>query len=208
MITVYHLTRSRSERIVWLLEELGIEYELEVFRREANNAAPAAMKNIHAIGKAPIIRDGGVVLAESGAIVEYILRRYGTGRLAPGPEEAGFARYAYWFHFAEGSLMSLLLIALVLSRVPEAKASPVTARIDARVKAMLEFVDAEVGAGPWIAGAEFTAADVMMVFPFTTMRRFLDYDIAPYANVRAWLERIAARPAYVRAMARAGPDAA
>ena len=208
MITVYHLTRSRSERIVWLLEELGIEYELEVFRREANNAAPAAMKAIHAIGKAPIIRDGEVVLAESGAIVEYILRRYGTGRLAPGPEEAGFARYAYWFHFAEGSLMSLLLIALVLSRVPEAKASPVTARIDARVKTMLDFVDAEVGAGPWIAGAEFTAADVMMVFPFTTMRRFLDYDIAPYANVRAWLERIAARPAYGRAMARAGPDAA
>jgi glutathione S-transferase len=208
MITVYHLTRSRSERIVWLLEELAIDYRIEVFRREANNAAPAEMKAIHAIGKAPIIRDGDVVLAESGAIVEYIVRRHGAGRLAPGPEEAGFARYAYWLHFAEGSLMSLLLIALVLSRVPEAKASAVTARIDARVKAMLEFVDGELGAGPWIAGAEFTAADVMMAFPFTTMRRFLDYDIAPYANVRAWLARIAARPAYERAMARAGPDAA
>ena len=208
MITVCHLTRSRSERIVWLLEELGIDYRLEVFRREANNAAPEAMKAIHAIGKAPIIRDGDVVLAESGAIVEYIVRRYGAGRLARAPDEAGFARYVYWIHFAEGSLMSLLLIALVLSRVPEAKASPVTARIDARVKAMLEFVDGELGAGPWIAGAEFTAADVMMAFPFTTMRRFLDYDIAPYANVGAWLARVAARPAYGRAMARAGPDAA
>jgi glutathione S-transferase len=109
----------------------------------------------------------------------------------------------YWLHFAEGSLMSLMLIALVLSRVPEAKESPVNTRILDRVKQMLAFVDAELGDGPWFAGAEFTAADVMMVFPFTTMRRFLDYDLAPYANIVAYMGRVEARPAYRRAMASA-----
>ena len=205
MITVYHLSSSRSERIVWLMEELGLEYKLELFQREPNGAAPAAMKSIHALGRAPIVRDGDTVLAESGAIVDYIVHRLAGGRLALPPEHPSYARYLYWLHFAEGSLMSLLLIALVLSRVPEAAASPVTRRIRDRMQQMLSFVDAELGAGPWFAGANFTAADIMMVFPFTTMRHFLDYDVAPYANILAYLERIAARPAYRRAMALAGP---
>ncbi|HEX7272081.1 MAG TPA: glutathione S-transferase [Casimicrobiaceae bacterium] len=205
MITVYHLSSSRSERIVWLVEELGLEYKLELFQREPNGAAPATMKSIHALGRAPIVRDGDTVLAESGAIVDYIVHRLAGGRLALPPEHPSYARYLYWLHFAEGSLMSLLLIALVLSRVPEAAASPVTRRVRDRMQQMLSFVDAELGMGPWFAGAEFTAADIMMVFPFTTMRHFLDYDVAPYANILAYLERIAARPAYRRAMALAGP---
>ena len=143
------------------------------------------------------------MLAESGAIVEYIVRRYGGGRLDVPPEAPEFARYAYWMHFAEGSLMSLMLIALVLSRVPEAKESPVRGRILERMKQMLAFVDAELAGRDYFVGREFTAADVMMVFPFTTMRKFLDYDIAPYANIGAYLKRIEARPAYARAMARA-----
>ncbi len=206
MITVYHLTVSRSERIVWLMEELGLEYRMEVHPREANGASPPAMRAIHALGKAPIIRDGDTVLAESGAIVEYVVRRHGGGRLAIPPEDPGFARFTYWMHFAEGSLMSLMLIALVLSRVPEAKDSRVTARIAQRVKDMLAFVDAELGAGPWFAGERFTAADIMMVFPFTTMRRYLEYDLAPYPNLAGYMRRIEARPAYARAMTLAGPE--
>ena len=208
MITVYHLSKSRSERIVWLMEELGLEYALEVFQREPNGAAPPTMKALHALGKAPVIRDGDTVLAESGAIVDYIVHRHGAGRLAPPPQSPTYARYVYWLHFAEGSLMSLMLIALVLSRVPEASESPVRARVLERMKQMLSFVDAELAEGPYFAGGEFSAADVMMTFPFTTMRHFLDYDLAPYANIVAYLARIETRPAYRKAMALAGPLAA
>lgn len=205
MITIFHLETSRSERIVWLMEELGLEYILEIFPREATGASPSPLKAIHPLGKAPLIRDGDTVLAESGAIVEYIVHRHGGGRLALRPDDPAFGRYLYWLHFAEGSLMSLMLIALVLSRVPEAAASPVTARISERVKQMLAFVDSELDVGPWFAGAEFTAADVMMVFPFTTMRKFLDVDVSPYPNIRAYVQRVEARPAYQKAMAIAGP---
>ena len=205
MITVYHLESSRSERIVWLMEELGLPYKLEVFPREPNGAAPPPYKEIHALGRAPAIRDGDTVLAESGAIVEYIVHRHGGGRLAVPSTDPSYARYVYWLHFAEGSLMSLLLIVLVLSRVKEATASPVSARMRERMNQLLAFVDREIAGGPWFAGGTFTAADVMMVFPFTTLRAFLDYDLAPYANILAYLERIEARPAYRKAMSLAGP---
>ncbi len=124
MITIYHLDTSRSERIVWLMEELGLEYKLELFQRNVNGSAPDALREIHALGKAPVIRDGDAVLAESGAIVDYIVHRYAGDRLAVAPAAAAYARYIYWFHFAEGSLMSLLILALVIGRVPEANASP------------------------------------------------------------------------------------
>ena len=206
MITVHHLSSSRSERIVWLLEELGTAYRMEWFQREATGAAPPDMKALHELGKSPLITDGDTVLAESGAIVEYIVRRYGKGALVPPVDSPQFARYVYWMHFAEGSLMSLMLIALVLSRIPEAKESPVRARILSRMTNMLAYVDGALTDTEYFAG-DFSAADVMMVFPFTTMRRYLDYDIAPYANIGKYLARIEARPAYQRAMARAGPDA-
>ena len=208
MITVYHLTSSRSERIVWLMEELGLDYELERFQREQGGAAPEAMKGIHALGRAPVIRDGDTVLAESGAIVDYIVHRHGAGRLAVAPQAPEYARYVYWLHFAEGSLMTLALIALVISRIPDANASPAGLRVGARLKQMLAFVDAELAQSPYFAGADFTAADVMMPFPFTTMRLFLDYDLAPYPNIVAYVKRIEARPAYGRAMAAIAPAAA
>jgi glutathione S-transferase len=208
VITVYHLSTSRSERIVWLMEELGIEYRIERFQRESTGAAPEAMKGIHTIGKAPVIRDGETVLAESAAIVEYIVQRHAGGRLAIASDAPGYARYVYWLHFAEGSLMSLMLIALALSRIPEARASPVRGRVLTRMAQTLGFVDAELGEGPYFAGPDFTAADIMMVFPFTTMRLFLEYDLAPYTNILAYLKRIQARPAYQKAMAVAGPNAA
>ena len=206
MITVHHLSSSRSERIVWLLEELGTPYRMEWFQREPTGAAPPEMKALHALGRSPVIHDGEQCLAESGAIVEHIVRRHGKGALVPPEDSPEYTRYVYWMHFAEGSLMSLMLIALVLSRIPEAKESPVRARILTRMANMLAYVDGEIAGKDYFAGV-FSAADVMMVFPFTTMRRYLDYDIAPYANIVSYLARIEARPAYRRAMARAGPDA-
>ena len=138
--------------------------------------------------------------------MEYVVQRHGGGRLAVLPQAQEYTRYIYWLHFAEGSLMSLALIALVLSRVPEAAASPVRARMLDRLKHMLAFVDAELADRSYFAGPEFTAADVMMAFPFTTMRHFLDFDMTPYSNILAYVKRIEARPAYQRAMAVAGPD--
>lgn len=205
MITIYHLDTSRSERIVWLMEELGLEYKLELFQRNDNGSAPDALRKIHALGKAPVIRDGNTVLAESGAIVDYIVHRYAGDRLAVAPAAADYSRYIYWFHFAEGSLMSLLILALVLSRVPEANASPVRTRVLERMKQTLAFIDSELAQATYFAGATFSAADVMMTFPFTTMRHFLKYDLAPYANILAYLQRIESRPAYQKAMALAGP---
>ena len=205
MITIYHLDTSRSERIVWLMEELGLEYKLELFQRNDNGSAPDALREIHALGKAPVIRDGDTVLAESGAIVDYIVHRYAGDRLAVAPAAQEYARYIYWFHFAEGSLMSLLILALVLGRVPEANASPVRTRVLERTKQTLAFIDSELAQATYFAGAAFTAADIMMTFPFTTMRHFLNYDLAPYANILAYLQRIESRPAYQKAMALAGP---
>ena len=205
MITIYHLDTSRSERIVWLMEELGLEYRLELFQRNDNGSAPDALREIHALGKAPVIRDGDAVLAESGAIVDYIVHRYAGDRLAVAPAAAAYARYIYWFHFAEGSLMSLLILALVIGRVPEANASPVRTRVLERMKQTLFFIDSELAQAAYFAGSAFTAADIMMTFPFTTMRHFLNYDLAPYANILAYLQRIESRPAYQKAMALAGP---
>jgi glutathione S-transferase len=205
MITIYHLGISRSERIVWLMEELGLAYRIETFPREPNGAAPGAMKELHALGKAPIIRDGDLVLAESGAIVDYIIHRHADGRLAMPPDAPHYATYLYWLHFAEGSLMTLMLIVLTLSRVPEAKESPVTKRASDRLMVMLSFVDAHLADRDYFAGEVFTAADVMMVFPFTTLKHFLAIDLAPHANILGYLKRIEARPAYRKAMSLAGP---
>ena len=205
MITIYHLESSRSERIVWLMEELGLPYDLQIFPRSPNGAAPDALKAMQPLGRAALIRDGDMVLAESGAIVDYIVRRHGNDRLAISPQAPEFARYLYWLHFAEGSLMSLMIVALVLSRIPEASASPVASRINGRLQQMLSFVNSELANVTYFAGAEFTAADVMMTFPFTTMRHFLKYDLASHSNILAYLARIEARPAYRKAMTLAGP---
>jgi glutathione S-transferase len=207
VITIHHLSTSRSERIVWLAEELAIPYRMAWHQREANGAAPPALRELHALGKAPVIEDGGLVLAESGAIVEYIVQRHGAGRLAVAPGAAEYPGYLYWMHFAEGSLMTLMLIALVLSRVPEARDGPVQKRISTRLADMLRFVDERMAGHAWFGGGSFTAADVMMSFPLTTMNRYLDVDLSGHANIAGWLERIAARPAYAKAMAIAGPDA-
>lgn len=207
MITIYHLDTSRSERIVWLMEELGLPYELQVFERRPDIFAPDELKQIHPLGRAPVIRDGDTVLAESGAIVEYIVARHGGGRLAVAPDGPDFARYLYWLHYAEGSLMLQLLRERSLDgMVPDADALPGMARVRETTRLHLAAVEAHLAAFAYFAGSSFTAADVMMVFPFTTLRRFRALDLDPYPALRDYLARVEARPAYRRAMERAGPD--
>jgi glutathione S-transferase len=206
MITIYHLDTSRSERIVWLIEELSLPYRMEVSDRTPQIVAPEALRRIHPLGRAPVIRDGETVLAESGAIVEYVIARHGGGRLAVAPSEPEFAEYLYWLHYAEGSLMLQLLREWSLDRMlPDADSAPGMAQVRANSRRHLAFVEDRLAASPYFAGPDFTAADIMMAFPFTTMQQFRALDLSPYPATEAYLRRIAERPAYRRAMAVAGP---
>ena len=206
MIVVHHLDTSRSERIVWLMEELGLPYTLEVTDRTPQIVAPEAFKRVHPLGRAPVITDGAVVLAESGAIVEYIVARHGGGRLSVAPERPEFPDYLYWLHYAEGSLMLQFLREWTLERMlPDADAAPGMARVRQTTKQNLDFIAQRLAAAPYFAGPDFTAADVMMLFPFTTMRQFRALDLTPYPSIRDYVARIEARPAYQRAMDLAGP---
>lgn len=209
MITIYHLDSSRSERIIWLMEELELPYALQEFRRRPDVTAPPELEAIHPLGRAPVIRDGDTVLAESGAIVEYVIARHGGGRLAVAPTAPDFARYLYWLHYAEGSLMLQLLRESSLDRMlPEPDAVPGMARVRETTRLHLRVIDDTLAASAWFAGDEFTAADVMMAFPFTTLRQFLPRppDLTAYPALQAYLRRIEARPAYRKAMTLAGPD--
>ena len=206
MITVYHLDTSRSERIVWLMEELGLDYELQRFDRQPNVRAPEELKQVHPLGRAPAIRDGDTVLAESGAIVEYVIARHGGGRLAVAPSEPNFAQYLYWLHYAEGSLMLQLMREWSLDRMaPDADSLPGMAQMRDATRLHLSVTDQHLARTPCFAGPAFTAADIMMAFPFTTLRRFRALDLAPCPAIEAYLRRIEARPAYCRAMEIAGP---
>jgi len=216
MITVHHLNNSRSQRVLWLLEELELPYEVKRYERNAKTMlAPPELLAVHPLGKSPVISDGAVTVAESGAIFEYILERYGNGRLQPQPGTPERLRYNYWMHYAEGSLMPLLVMKLVLSRV--APGTPALLRPLARaivggiengflgpnLKTHLDYVDAELGKHAWFAGPTFSAADIQMSF---------DCEAAAArggpgerAHIAAFLEKIHARPAYQRALQRGGP---
>ncbi len=203
MITLYHLDQSRSERIIWLLEELGVDYRLEVFLRQPDLYGPAALKDAHALGRAPVIRDGDVVLAESGAIVEYLIARHGQGRLSVPPAAPEFPRYLYWLHYAEGSLMLQLLREWSLDRMlTDADSHPGMARVRAGTKAHLDAVEAQLQVSPYFAGAEFTAADIMMAYPFTTFRRICPVDLSPYPAIQGFVARLEARAAFQKATRR------
>jgi glutathione S-transferase len=206
MLTVHHLGRSQSERIVWLCEELELPYQLKVYDRDpVTILAPAEYKALHPIGAAPVITDGGLVLAESGAIVEYIIGKYGQGRLALGPEHPSFADYLSWFHYANGTLQPSMGRSMILGRLKLAADNPVGIAMQGRLERAIGLIEARCAAVPWLAGAEFTAADIMTVFSLTTMRLFLPVDLAPYPAIRAYLARVGARPAYQRAMAKGDP---
>ena len=206
MLTVHHLGKSQSERVVWLCEELGIPYSLKRYQRDpVTILAPPEFKALHPGGTAPVITDGDLVLAESGAVVEYIIARHGGGRLAPGPSHPDFADYLYWFHFANGTLQSAMVRNMTLSRLNLPKDDPVLLAMRGRLDRALGLVEARLGKARYLAGEEFTAADIMTVFSLTTMRLFMPVDLAPYPNIRAYLQRIGARPAYQAAMAKGDP---
>jgi glutathione S-transferase len=216
-IIVHHLNNSRSQRVLWLLEELGLPYEVKHYQRDSETMlAPPALFAVHPLGKSPVITDDGVTVAESGAIIEYLLKHHGAGRLAPS-DEIGQRRLSYWLHYAEGSAMPPLLLALVFSRVAKAPAPffvrPIAraiaskvrnAFIDPQLKLHLDFMEAELGKNTWFAGAEFSAADIQMSFPVeaAAARGGLKQD---RPHLTGFLQRIHARPAYQRALEKGGP---
>lgn len=218
MITVHHLNNSRSQRVLWMLEELGLVYELKRYERDRKTMlAPPELLKVHPLGKSPVLVDGALTLAESGAILEYLVSRYGPGRYAPPSGTPAHLRYTYWMHYAEGSLMPPLLLKLVFDRVERAPmpffAKPIARGIAAKVRSAmvtpqlqrhLDFLEAELGAGPWFAGDQFSAADVQMSFPLeaAAARGGLDKS---RPRLMDFLARIHARPAYQRALERGGP---
>jgi glutathione S-transferase len=206
MLTVHHLNMSQSERIVWLCEELEIPYELVVHARDpVTRLAPPAYKALHPQGTAPVIVDGDRVLAESGAIVEYIVARHAGGRLAVTPERPNYPDYLYWLHFANGSMMANELMRLVGSLLDPKLENPIMQILVARSTTAWTMVEQRLGEVPYFAGPALTAADIMNVFALTTMRLITPRDLASYPNIRAYLKRIGARPAYRRAMEKGDP---
>ena len=205
MITVHHLKVSQSERIVWLCEELGIAYELKTYARESNGAAPAAYKALHPQGTAPIITDGSLALAETGAIVDYILALYGGGRLVAGPQAPNFPDYLYWLHFGNGFFVPAAMMGIVASRMA-GENKQAAQGFTGRQELAYRLCEERLGRVPYFAGPEFTAADIMMVFPLTTMRSATGRSLGASPNLRAYLKRIGERPTYRRAMQRGDPE--
>ncbi|WP_207478696.1 glutathione S-transferase family protein [Arenibaculum pallidiluteum] len=207
MLKIHHLGHSQSERIVWLCEELGVPYTLEKYTRDpVTRLSPPELKALHPLGAAPLIEAEGMLLAESAAIVEFILAQHGRGRLQHGPEHPDFAAYLYWFHFANGNLQPAMLRSLTVGRCGLAPDHPVQASAQERLNSVLALIEARLAQNHHLAGAEFTAADIMSVFSLTTMRLFQPVDLSPYPSIRAYLRRIGERPAYRRAMAKSDPD--
>jgi glutathione S-transferase len=207
MLTVHHLGKSQSERIVWLCEELEIPYELKCYAR-APLLAPPDYKALHPVGTAPVITDGDLVLGESGAIVQYIIARYGGGRLAPAAGDPAFAAFMFWFHYANGTLQALMGRCMVLNRLKLPDDDPVRVAQRARLDHAFDLIEARTGEAAYFAGDDFTAADIMMGFSLTTMRYFLPYDLTRLPSLRAYLKRIGDRPAYRRAMQKGDPGMA
>ena len=220
MITVHHLNNSRSQRVLWLLEELGLPYEIEKYERDAKTMlAPPALLEVHPLGKSPVITEDGLTVAETGAIVEYLIEHHGRGRLAPAIGTPERLRWRYWLHFAEGSAMPPLLLKLIFERIKVSPmpffAKPIAKGICNRVLAamvepnltrQLDFMEAELGKSEWFAGNDFSAADIQMSFPVEAAAQRAGLD-ASRPRLMAFLKRIHVRPAYKKALARGGPYA-
>lgn len=207
MLTVHHLGKSQSERIVWLCEELGLPYELKIYDRDpVTRLAPPEYKALHPLGAAPVINDGDVLLAESGAIIEYIVAKYGKGRLVLAPDHPDFPQFLYWFHFANGTLQPATGRNMILGRLDLPNDNPMLRAMKSRLDLALGQVQARLAKSDYFAGSEFTTADIMIVFTLTTMRLFLPYGLAPYPAILGYLQRIGRRDAYQRAMRKGDPD--
>jgi glutathione S-transferase len=205
MITVHHLRVSQSERIVWLCEELGITYDLKTYSRESTGAAPAAYKALHPQGTAPIITDGPLALAETGAIMDYILALHGEGHLVAGPQAPNFPDYLYWLHFGNGFFVPAAMMGIVASRMAGANKQAAQG-FTGRLELAFRLSEERLSQVPYFAGPEFTAADIMMVFLLTTMRAFSGRGLSASPHLRAYLERVGERPAYQRALKKADPE--
>jgi len=217
MIIVHHLNNSRSQRVLWLLEELGLDYAIKPYQRDPKTMlAPPSLKAVHPLGKSPVITDGDNTIAESGAIIEYLVQQYGDGRLVPAAGSKDRLRYTYWLHYAEGSAMPPLLMKLVFGRL-DRPPMPALLRplarsiangvqrnyIDPQLKTHLDFLEAELGKSTWFAGEEFSAADIQMSFPLEASQSRGGLD-ASRPRLSAFLQRIHARPAYQRAIEKGG----
>lgn len=206
MLTVHHLRISQSERIVWLCEELGIDYDLKLYtRREDNRLAPDEYKALHPMGIAPVITDGDLVLGESGAICEYIDRKYGDCRLSPGVDDPDFADHLFWFHFSNATFMTNGMMGLVAQSLGAAEAPAFVAD---RVAKAWKLTNARLGEAEFFGGRNLTLADIMMGFNLTTSRAFGGMSLDGFPNIAAYLQRIGQRPAYQRAMAKCEPGMA
>ena len=221
MITVHHLNNSRSQRVLWLLEELALPYEVVRYERNPQTMlAPPELRAVHPLGKSPVVTtEDGLTLAESGAIVETVIERFGEGRLAPAAGTPEALRYRYWLHYAEGSAMPPLLLKLIFDKIENGKMpffmKPIAKSIAARakagfitpnIKAHLDFMEGELGKSRWFAGENFTGADIQMSFPVEAAKARGGLD-ATRPKLMAYLDRIHARPAYKRALERGGPYA-
>jgi glutathione S-transferase len=218
MLTVHHLNNSRSQRVLWLLEELGVPYEIQKYERDAQTMlAPPELARIHPLGKSPVVVDDGAVVAESGAIIEHVLDKYGAGMLRPPAGTDDRRRFTYWLHFAEGSAMPPLLLKLVFDRVESGPAPffvrPIARGIARKVKSLmiepnlkrqLDFMEGELTRSEWFAGDTFSAADIQMSFPVEAAQQRAGLD-ASRPRLMAFLKRIHARPAYRKALERGGP---
>ena len=207
MIEVHHLNNSRSQRILWLLEELGLAYTIVPYSRDPRTRfAPPALKAIHPLGKSPVIRDGALVVAESGAIVEYLVGKYGNGRLAPARDfnSPDYVAYLHWLHFSEGSAMLPLLLKLYVGRLGDAGA-PLHPRIEGELKNHFDYMSAALGKDDYFVANTFSAADIQLSFVIQATR--LLYGLDHFPNLAGFLERIHTRPAYKRSLERGGPYA-
>jgi len=205
MITVHHLNNSRSQRVLWMLEELELPYTIRRYERDkATMLAPPELRAVHPLGKSPVIEDEGLVIAESGAIVEYLVEKAG-GRMGAPQDRAGALRYRMFVHYAEGSVMPPLLLKLVMSRVP-IMGKIALKRIQPMIDVHLDYIESELAMRPWFAGEDLTAADVMMSFPLEAARSRAGLDTSRPHTID-WLDRVQARPAYQRALAAGGPYA-
>ncbi|MGO9050134.1 MAG: glutathione S-transferase family protein [Xanthobacteraceae bacterium] len=202
MIRVHHLNNSRSQRVLWLLEEMGTPYEVVCYERDKKTMlAPRELRRVHPLGKSPIIEDGGQTFAETGLIIEYLVQRY-RADLAPPPESDVYWRYKYWLHYAEGSLMPPLLLKLVIARLG-LLGIPARPFVNAQLKLHLDYLESELAKTPWFAGERFSAADIMMSFPLEAARARAGLD-QTRPKLMDFLKRIHARPAYQRALEKGG----
>lgn len=207
MLKIHHLGHSQSERIAWLCEELGLPFEIQHHTRDpVTRLSPPSLKALHPLGAAPLLEDGDLLLAESAAIVDYIVAKHGGGRLQLGPDHPDFAAGLYWFHFANGNLQPTTLRLMTLNRAPLPAGHPSLVATQGRFDRLMALVEARLSEVPYLAGREFSVADIMSVFSLTTMRLFQPVDLGPYPSIRSYLKRIGERPAYRRAMARSDPD--